>query len=155
MASTVISLAPLAMTPLAVFALSAFNVGRWTLSVEGFLLLSRFPCFLPLLDQFPELARFAELLIFRDRQFAAEKKITKRVLVQDAMDGDPFRRLGEIDPVIFGAIAVEFFSFTLDHAEMLGVEMIEVFGQNLKLLEEIELHSLRQRRHLGRTQLIK
>src|SRR5207237_9298473 len=70
------------------------------------------------------------------------------------MDGDPLRRLGEIDPVIFSAIAVEFFSFALDHAEMLGVEMVEVFGQNLKLLEEVELHSLRQRRHLGRTQLV-
>ena len=57
-------------------------------------------------DQFPELARFAELLVFRDRKFAAEKEIAKRVLVQDAVDGDSFRRLCEVDPVILGAIAV-------------------------------------------------
>src|SRR5213594_4971534 len=67
---------------------------------------SRFSRFLALLDQFPELARFAELLIFRDRQFAPEKKIPKRVLVQDAVNGDPFRRLREVDPIIFGAITI-------------------------------------------------
>lgn len=57
-------------------------------------------------DQFPELARFAELLVFRDRKFAAEKEIAKRVLVQNAMDGDPFRPFFKVDPVIFRAITV-------------------------------------------------
>src|SRR5437870_5365320 len=57
-------------------------------------------------DQFPKLAGFAELLIFRDWQFAAEQKIAKRVLVQNAVDGDAFRPFLEIDSVIFGAVAV-------------------------------------------------
>ena len=82
-----------------------FDIGRWTLSVERFLLL-RFPRFLALLDQLPELARFPEGLVFRDREFAAEKEIPKRILVQDAVDGDSFRPLLEINPVIFGAITV-------------------------------------------------
>jgi hypothetical protein len=67
---------------------------------------SRFPRFLAFVDQFPELAGFAERLIFRSRQFAAEKEIAKRVLVQDAVNGDAFRRLREINPVIFRAIAI-------------------------------------------------
>ena len=72
----------------------------------GFFTTLRFPRFLALFDQFPKLARFAELLIFRDRQFAAEKEIAKRVLVQDAVNSDAFRRLGEVDPVIFRAVAI-------------------------------------------------
>lgn len=57
-------------------------------------------------DQFPKLAGFAERLIFRARKFAAEKEVTKRVLVQDAVDGDSFRSLLEVNPVIFGAVTV-------------------------------------------------
>ena len=67
---------------------------------------SRLPRFLSLLDKFPKLAGFAELLILRDREFAPKKEIAKRVLVQDAMHFDPFVSLGEVDPVIFGAITV-------------------------------------------------
>src|SRR5438552_17159306 len=58
---------------------------------------SRLPRFLALLDQFPKLAGFAELLILRHRQFAAEQEIPKRVLVQDAVDGDSYRRLCDLD----------------------------------------------------------
>ena len=67
---------------------------------------SRFPRLFAFVDQFPELASSAERLIFRAREFAAEKEIAKRVLVQDAVDGDAFRRLLEVNPVIFGAVAV-------------------------------------------------
>jgi len=44
---------------------------------------------LALLDQFPELARLPELIVFRHRQFAAEKKIPQRVFVQDAVHVTP------------------------------------------------------------------
>jgi len=71
-----------------------------------FFCFSRLPRFLALLDQFPKLSRFAERLIFRHRQFAAKKKISKRVLVQNAMNLNPFLCLGEVNPVIFSAIAV-------------------------------------------------
>src|SRR4029077_3004792 len=110
--------------------------------------------FLALLDQFPKLAGFAERLVLRSRQFAAEEEIPKRILVQNAMNLDSFLCLGEVNPVIFGAIAIQLFSSTLDHTEMFGVQTIEVLRQNLKLLEQIELHFLRQRRHLSRAQLV-
>src|SRR6266403_126416 len=59
-----------------------------------------FPRPLALLDQLPKLAVLAELVVFRHREFASEKKITKRVLVQDAVDCDALRPPLEIDPVI-------------------------------------------------------
>jgi hypothetical protein len=58
------------------------------------------------LDQLPEFARFPKLLVFGQWQFAAEKKIAKRVLVQDAMDFDAFIGLSEIDAVLFRAVAI-------------------------------------------------
>ena len=45
-----------------------------------------FPRPLALLDQLPKLAVLPELIVFRHRQFAAEKEVPKRVFVQDAMD---------------------------------------------------------------------
>jgi hypothetical protein len=39
------------------------------------------PSSLAFLDELPELTRLAELRVFRNWQFAAEKKIAKRVLV--------------------------------------------------------------------------
>jgi hypothetical protein len=62
---------------------------------------SGFPRFFALLDQFPEFACFAELRIFGHWQFAPEKEIAKRVLVQNAMNPDAFVSLGEINAVIF------------------------------------------------------
>src|SRR5881396_2301567 len=50
-----------------------------------------FPRSFALLDQLPELAVLAELVIFRHRQFAAEKEFAKRVLVQDAVDPEALR----------------------------------------------------------------
>jgi hypothetical protein len=40
-----------------------------------------------LFDQSPKFARFAELIVFRHRQFAAEKKTLKGVLVQNRTHG--------------------------------------------------------------------
>ncbi len=66
----------------------------------------RLPRFFALLDQFPEFASLTKLGVFGYRQFAAEKEIAKRVLVQDAMDSDAFVGFGEINAIIFCAIAV-------------------------------------------------
>ncbi len=67
---------------------------------------SRLPRPLALLDQFPKLARLAKLRILRDRQFAPEKKIAHRVLMQNAMDRDSFDRLFEVNPVTFRPIPI-------------------------------------------------
>src|SRR5437762_2640713 len=70
----------------------------------------------------------AQLRIFRNRQFAAEKKVPKRVLVQNAMDGDAFIGLREINAIVLRPVAIQLFPLTLDHAKPLRIEMIQVFG---------------------------
>src|SRR5438034_3407824 len=94
---------------------------------------SRFSRPFALLDQFPEFARAAELIVLRHWQFAAEKEISKRIFMQDAMHRHSLRTRLEINPVIFCAITVEFFSFPLDHAKLARVKMVEVLRQDLKL----------------------
>jgi hypothetical protein len=84
-------------------------------------------CALALLNQLPKLARLAKLIVFCHRQFAAEKKIAKRVFVQNAMHGNPFVAFLEINTIILGPIPIEPFSFTLDQAKSLRVEVIEIF----------------------------
>src|SRR6202030_2515087 len=102
---------------------------------------------LALLDQFPKLAVLAELVVFRQREFAAEKEIPKRVLVQDAVNGDPLRPPFEVDPVILRAITMQLFPLTLDHTETARVQIIEVFGKDLEFRQQLELQRLRQCRH--------
>src|SRR5205814_8726610 len=92
-----------------------------------------------LLDQFPKLAPLLQLLILARRQFGAEKKIAQRVLVQNPMHRDAFRRLFEINPVIFGAITIKFFPLALEQTKSAGIEMVEFLRQNLKFREQIEL----------------
>ena len=58
---------------------------------------------------------------------------------------DTLVSLREIDPVIFRAIAIQFFSRALDDAEPFRVELIQVLGQYLKLRQQFELQFLRQR----------
>ena len=103
------------------------------LGLKAQLTLSSFARALALLDQLPKFARLAQLIVFRHRQFAAEKEIAKCVLVQDAMDRDSFRAFFKINPVIFRAITMEFFSFALDHAETARVEVIEVFREESEI----------------------
>src|SRR5438552_1021094 len=114
----------------------------------------RLPRPLALLDEFPKLRFFAQLRVFCNRQFGAEKKISKRVLVQDAMDFDALVGLCEINPVILRAITIQLFPLALDHAKALRVEMIQILRQNLELGQQLELQFFRQRRDLGRAQLI-
>jgi len=85
-----------------------------------------------LLDQLPEFSRLSELVVFRHRQLAPEKKIPQRVLVQDTVDRHPLGTPFEVDTVILRAITVQFLSLASDYAEAAGVEIIEVFRQNLK-----------------------
>src|SRR5262249_1410234 len=92
-----------------------------------------------LFDQLPKLARLAQLIVFRHRKFAAEKKIPQRVLVEHAMHGHSFGTALEIDSIILRAISMKFFPFALDDAETIGVKIVEVFGKNLKLGQQFEL----------------
>src|SRR5260221_3638232 len=108
-----------------------------------------------LLDQLPEFSRLPELIVLCHRQFAAEKKIAQRVLVQHAMQGHALGTALEINAVIFRPVTMQLFALAFDHAEAAVVEVVEFFGENLKLGEQIELKSLRQRRHLRRAQLVK
>src|SRR2546423_1203247 len=101
---------------------------------------------LALLDQFPELAVLSKLIVFRHREFAAEKKIPERIFVEDAVDGDSFRPALEINPVILRAITMKLFSLTLDYAKSARVEVVEVLGKDLEFSQQIELQGLRQRR---------
>src|SRR2546423_9875506 len=113
-----------------------------------------FPCSLALLDQLPKFAVLPKLVVLRHGEFAAEKEIPKRVLVEDAMDPDAFRRSLEIDPVFLRAIPMQLLSFALDHAEPAAVEVIEVLGKDLEFRQQFELQRLRQRRHFRRAQLV-
>ena len=70
------------------------------------------------------------------------------------MDGDAFVRFLEIDPVIFRPIAIQLFALALNHAKPLRIEMVQIFGQNLELCEQLKLQFLWQRRYLARTQLV-
>src|SRR5213080_1059279 len=70
------------------------------------------------------------------------------------MDLDTFVSLREIDPVIFRAIAIQFFSLTLDDAEPFRVELIQILGQYLKLGQQLELQFLWQRRDLSCAQFV-
>src|SRR6476620_1460516 len=96
-------------------------------------------CPLAFLNQLPELARLAQLRVLGDRQFAAEEKIAKRVFVQNAMHFDAFLGLGEVNTVILRAIAIQLFPLALDHAKAPGIELIQIFGQNLKLGQQLKL----------------
>jgi hypothetical protein len=64
----------------ALAASNAITTLRSTLDVRRFLILHS-ARLLALLDKLPELTRLAELRVFRNGQFAAEKEIAKRVLV--------------------------------------------------------------------------
>ena len=66
-----------------------------------------------LLDQLPEFSRLSELIVFRHRQLAPEKKIPQRVLVQDTVNGHPLRTPFEVDTVILRAITMQFLSLAL------------------------------------------
>ena len=81
-------------------------------------------------------------------------KIAQRVFVKDPMHGDALRRLFEIDAIIFGAIAIKFFSVPLKQSKPAAVEILQVLGLNLKLSEKIELQCFWQGRHLRRAQLV-
>src|SRR5438067_329628 len=109
---------------------------------------------LALLDQLPKFAVLAELVVFRHRKFAAEKEITKRVLVQDAVDPDALRRPLEIDSIFLRAITMQLLPFALDYAEAAGVEIVEVLGKDLEFRQQIELQRFRQRRHFRGAQLV-
>src|SRR4029077_17296297 len=85
-------------------------------------------CPLAFLNQLPELSRFAQFRVLGNRQLAAEQKIAKRVFVQNAMHFDAFLGLGEINTVILRAIAIQLLPLAFDHAEALGVELIQIFG---------------------------
>src|SRR5205809_1122994 len=67
----------------------------------------------------------------------------------------PFVGLREINPVIFRAVAIQFFSLAFDDAEPFRVELIQIRGQYLKLGQQLELQFLRQRRDLSSAQFIK
>ena len=107
-----------------------------------------------LLDELPEFSRLPELIVFRHRQFASEKKIPQRIFVQNAVHRYPFRTPFKVDTIIFRAITMQFLSLALNDAEAAGVEIVEVFRQNLKFREQLELKGFRQRRHLCRAQLV-
>ena len=81
------------------------------------------------------------------RKFGAEEKIAHGVLVEDAVDRDSFSGAGEINPVIARTITIEFLSVAFDGAEPVGIEVIEVFGQDLKFREQIELKLFGKLRH--------
>src|SRR6266545_3385700 len=72
-----------------------------------------------------------------------------------AVDLDAFVGLREINPVIFRAVAIQFFSLAFDDAEPFRVELIQIRGQYLKLGQQLELQFLRQRRDLSGAQFIK
>jgi len=63
------------------------------------------------------------------------------------MDGDSFRALFEINPVILGPVAVKFFPFPLDDPKPAGVEIIEVLRENLEFGQQLQLERFRQGRH--------
>jgi hypothetical protein len=110
--------------------------------VEGSYLLG-LPRPLALLDQLPKLACLAQLRVLRHRQFAAEKEIPKRVLVQNAMDGDALVSFLEIDPVIFRPIAIQLLSLALDYAKPLRIKVVQILGQNLELCQQFKLQPFR------------
>ncbi len=113
------------------------------------------PRLLALLDEFPELSIAPELIVFCQRQFAAEKKVPKRVLVQDSVHRDPLAGARKINPVIFRAITIKLFPFALNQPESTVGKLIKIIRQNLELGQKLKLQGLRQGRHFTRAQFVK
>jgi hypothetical protein len=109
---------------------------------------------LTLLNQLPKLPRLAKLIVLRHRQLTAEEKIAQRVLVEDAMNSDTLRATLEVDAVILRPITMELLALALNHPESAGIEVVEVFRQDLKFREQIELESFWQGGHLGGAQFV-
>jgi len=86
-------------------------------------------------DQFPKAGVLLQLFIFSHRQLRAEKEISDRIFVKDAVDKDTLGTTFKVDPVIIGSIAVEAFSLPLDYAKGLGIQVFEVFWQELEFSE--------------------
>ena len=119
-------------------------------TVTSVLLLFLFTLF----DQLPEAGMLLKLFVFRHRQFRAKKEIPDGVLVQDPVHQDAFVAAFEVNPVIVGSITVETFSFSLDDAERLGIEAVQVIRQKLEFGEQLQLKFFWNSGHFGRTDFV-
>src|SRR5260221_11768630 len=81
---------------------------------------------LALFNQFPKAETLFELFIFGKKQLGSEQEIANRVFMEEAVHDDTFRAAFEGDPILVGAITLEFCPFALDHAECFRVQMIQI-----------------------------
>src|SRR5260221_5492930 len=92
---------------------------------------------LALFNQFPKAGTLFELFIFGKRQLGSEQAFANLVFMEDAVHDDTFRATLEVDPIIVGAITIEFCPFALDHAECFRVQMIQIVGKEPKFGQQL------------------
>ena len=92
-------------------------------------------------DELPEVFGFGELFVFAGAgEVAAEEEVLEGVGVHDALDADGLVVGGEVDAVVAGAAAVEFFAFAVEDAEAFGeAAFSEVGFGDVEGFEELEL----------------
>jgi hypothetical protein len=85
--------------------------------------------------------------IVSHREFRAEKEVTDRVLVENAVNQDPLGMTFEVDAVIAATEAVQGAAIALNFAKVASVQGIEIFGKYLELREKVELKILGKSAH--------
>ena len=106
------------------------------------------------MEHFPELVGILHavcLIVIGHRKLRPEKEIPNRVLMEDAVDEDPFGMTLKVDAVIAAAESVERPPVALDLAEALSLQRVEIVRHDLELGEQVELEIFREGAHFRRT----
>jgi hypothetical protein len=108
-------------------------------------------------EHFPELVCILHavcLIVIGHRKLRPEKEIPDRVLMEDAVNEDPFCMTLKVDAVVAAAKSVERPPIALDLAEVLSFQRVEIVGHDLELGKQVELEIFRECAHFRRTDWI-